>query len=127
MGDAGNAADPPPGGVFGSVPRIRFKMAKYGVTLGQYCQFLNAVATTATPMALYNRRAVAKDLPNHSASLRTATRENTATRSPATNPGANTPTFAATWVDAARLCNWLKNGQPTRLGGKGHDGRVPTP
>ncbi len=34
-------------------------MGKYDVTTAQYCQFLNAVATTSDPYGLYNSRMAA--------------------------------------------------------------------
>ena len=43
--NAGNAADPATGSLYGSVPYV-YQMGKYDVTVGQYCQFLNAVAAT---------------------------------------------------------------------------------
>ena len=43
MGDPGNAADTATGSLYGSVP-YAYRMGKYDVTVGQYCQFLNAVA-----------------------------------------------------------------------------------
>ena len=45
VGDAGNAADTATGSLYGSVPYV-YRMGKYDVTVGQYCQFLNAVAET---------------------------------------------------------------------------------
>jgi formylglycine-generating enzyme required for sulfatase activity len=47
VGDPGNAPDPATGDVYGSVAQA-FQMGKYDVTVGQYCQFLNAVAATDT-------------------------------------------------------------------------------
>ena len=38
---------------YGSVPYV-YQMGKYDVTVGQYVQFLNAVATTGDPYGLYN-------------------------------------------------------------------------
>ena len=43
VGDPGNAADTATGSLYGSVPYV-YQMGKYDVTVGQYCQFLNAVA-----------------------------------------------------------------------------------
>ncbi len=50
VGDPGNVADPLTG--YGSVP-YTYSMGEYDVTVGQYCQFLNAVAKTDT-YGLYN-------------------------------------------------------------------------
>ena len=49
--DAGNAADKSTG--YGSVG-YTYRMGQYDVTLGQYCQFLNAVAKTGDTYGLYN-------------------------------------------------------------------------
>ena len=51
VGDPGNAADTATG-CYGSVG-YTYQMGKYDVTVGQYCQFLNAVAKTDT-YGLYN-------------------------------------------------------------------------
>ncbi len=45
VGNPGNVADPLTG--YGSVG-YAYQMGKYDVTVGQYCQFLNAVAATDT-------------------------------------------------------------------------------
>ena len=54
VGDPGNAADTTvmDARCYGSVPYV-YQMGKYDVTVGQYCQFLNAVAKTDT-YGLYN-------------------------------------------------------------------------
>ena len=52
VGDPGNAADPATGSLYGAVG-YAFGMGKNDVTVGQYCQFLNAVAATDT-YGLYN-------------------------------------------------------------------------
>ena len=87
-------------------------MGKYDVTLGQYAQFLNAVAKTDT-YGLYNW-------------LMGATRPFPFGISRSGGPGSftyavtgsaagkdNMPVFDVTWGDAARFCNWLDNGQGT--------------
>ena len=53
VGDPGNVADPATGNLYGSVGHT-YQIGKYDVTAGQYCQFLNAVATTSDPNGLYN-------------------------------------------------------------------------
>ena len=55
VGNPGNAADTTTGSGsygYGSVPYV-YQIGKYDVTIGQYCQFLNAVAATDT-YGLYN-------------------------------------------------------------------------
>ena len=63
---------------YGSVP-YAYQMGKYDVTVGQYCQFLNAVAKTDT-YGLYNSD-MATNLFRPSALPRAAVRAATATRS----------------------------------------------
>ena len=45
VGDPGNVADPLTG--YGAVP-YAYQIGEYDVTVGEYCQFLNAVAKTDT-------------------------------------------------------------------------------
>jgi len=52
VGNAGNANDPATGNVYGSVA-YSYQIGKYDVTIGQYTDFLNAVAATDT-YSLYN-------------------------------------------------------------------------
>ena len=52
VGNPGNPPDPATGSVYGSVS-YNYNIDAYDVTLGQYCQFLNAVAQTDT-YGLYN-------------------------------------------------------------------------
>ncbi|MGO9110726.1 MAG: formylglycine-generating enzyme family protein [Thermoguttaceae bacterium] len=107
VGDPGNLPDPATGNLYGSVP-YTFQMGTYDVTVGQYCQFLNAVATQSDPYGLYD--------------LYMATNMPTVGISQSGSPGnysysmignSNVPVFDVSWGDAARFCNWLANGQPT--------------
>ena len=119
VGDAGNVADSAynsgvgtstsPGTGLGAVG-YTYQMGTYDVTTAQYCQFLNAVATTSDPYGLYYS-GMAGDLPTvhitRSGSSGSYTYAVTGTA-----PGAtNMPMFDVTWGDAARFCNWLDNGQ----------------
>ena len=52
VGNPGNGPDPATGSLYGAVP-YTYQIGKYDVTVGQYCQFLNAVAATDT-YGLYN-------------------------------------------------------------------------
>jgi formylglycine-generating enzyme len=90
-----------------------YQIGKYDVTIGQYCQFLNAVAKTDT-YGLYNSN-MAMGLPACSID-----REGTSgnyTYSSRVNP--NYPMNEVSWADAARFCNWLTNDQHTGLQGSG--------
>ena len=125
VGNAGNAPDTAvmtSDGTtgYGSVPYV-YRIGEYDVTVGQYCQFLNAVAKT-DPYGLYNGD-MAPDtgsvyqMPT-SALSRAAVPATIVTRSAAADPqAANCPIFDLSWGDAARFCNWLQNGQPTYSGG----------
>jgi formylglycine-generating enzyme required for sulfatase activity len=101
---------------YGSVPYV-YQMGKYDVTVGQYCQFLNAVAKT-DPYGLYNSN-MATDYATikliQSGSPSSYSYSVTGSYSQA----ANCPIFPVTWGDAARFCNWLQNGQPTGPEGSG--------
>jgi formylglycine-generating enzyme len=116
VGDPGNAADTTG---YGAVPYV-YQMGKYDVTLGQYCQFLNAVATISDPYGLYN-----SDMINgwgwfkcgitQSGITGSYTYAVTGTASGGYNIN-NMPVTMVSWGDAARFCNWLQNGQPSGTG-----------
>ncbi len=114
VGDPNNPPDPATG--YGAVPYV-YQMGKYDVTVGQYCQFLNAVAKT-DPYGLYNSY-MSTDYStikiNQSGSPGNYSYAVTGGYSQA----ANCPIFDVTWGDAARFCNWLDNGQPTAPEGNG--------
>jgi formylglycine-generating enzyme required for sulfatase activity len=86
----------------------RYSIAKYEVTAGQYCEFLNAVAVTDT-YDLYNpemwttiggcRIQRIGDPGSYSYSVPSDWSER--------------PVTSISWGDAVRFCNWLHNGQPT--------------
>ena len=94
-------------------------MGKYDVTLGQYCQFLNAVAKTDT-YGLYNSL-MATDLSDggHHPKRQFGQLQLLGHGRLQPNAAANCPVFAVTWGDAARFCNWLQNGQPAGAEGTG--------
>lgn len=101
VGSAGNTDDSRTG--FGSVD-YEYSIGQHEVTVGQYTEFLNAVARS-DPYNLY-----------FGTDLFGIVREG--------NDGAysynlesgyptNHPVRNVTWSDAVRFCNWLTNGQPT--------------
>jgi formylglycine-generating enzyme required for sulfatase activity len=117
VGNPGNAADPrvEDDGMtgFGGVA-YTYRMGMFDVTAAQYTQFLNAVAKTDT-FGLYNSSMA--NSPNAGA---------TAVGCGIIRLGApgsytygvtrgeeNDPVNYVSWIDAARFCNWLQNGQPT--------------
>jgi formylglycine-generating enzyme required for sulfatase activity len=105
VGNPGNAADPLTG--YGAVP-YTYQMGKYDVTTAQYCQFLNAVATTDT-YGLYNSDMTVYSTIKITQSGSSGSYSYSVTGS---DPqAANCPVFSVTWGDAARFCTWLQNGQ----------------
>jgi formylglycine-generating enzyme required for sulfatase activity len=114
VGDPGNVADPLTG--YGNVP-YTYSMGEFDVTIGQYCQFLNAVAATDT-YGLYNPgMAPGNVLPSAFATLGIAQSGSSGNYSYSVagsySQAANCPIFDVTWGDSARFVNWLANGQPT--------------
>jgi formylglycine-generating enzyme required for sulfatase activity len=110
VGNPGNAADPSTGSLYGSVG-YTYQMGKYDVTVGQYVQFLNAVAKT-DPYGLYNG-AMATDYSTIGIAQNGSSGSYSYSVTGGYSQAANCPVFDVSWGDAARLCNWLQNGQPT--------------
>jgi sulfatase modifying factor 1 len=110
VGNAGNANDPATGGVYGGVG-YDYQIGKYDVTIGQYTDFLNAVAATDT-YSLYNEY-MASHL--NVAGISQAGVSGSYTYSVINNGGdsSNRPITDVTWFDSARFANWMANGQPT--------------
>ena len=113
VGDPGNAADTTGYGAVG----YSYRMGQYDVTVGQYVQFLNAVASTDT-YGLYNSQ-MALDFPTIGISQSGSSGSYSYSVSGSDFQAANCPIFDVSWGDAARLCNWLQNGQPTGAEGPG--------
>ena len=116
VGNPGNAPDPATGGLYGSVG-YAYQMGEYDVTVGQYVQFLNAVAKTDT-YGLYNSY-MGNPYPSYPTIGITHTGSSGSYSYTVTGSdpqAANCPIFDVTWGDSARFCNWLQNGQPTTLG-----------
>jgi formylglycine-generating enzyme required for sulfatase activity len=110
VGNPGNAADTATGSLYGSVP-YAYQMGKYDVTVGQYAQFLNAVAKTDT-YGLYNSY-MATDYPTIGIAQSGTSGSYSYSVTGGYSQAANCPIFDVSWGDAARFCNWLQNGQPT--------------
>lgn len=106
VGNAGNAADPLTG--YGAVD-YDYRIGKFEVTVGQYTEFLNAVAKTDT-YGLYNTSMLTDT--NIRGILRYGQPGNYGYL-PIDSP--NHPVTYVNWGDAARFANWLHNGQPTGL------------
>jgi hypothetical protein len=101
VGDPGNAADTTG---FGRVDYY-YRIGKFEVTIAQYAAFLNAVAAS-DPYALYNPQ-LAVDMTvagiSRSGSLGSYTY--------AVIGDGNRPITYVSWFDAARMANWMHNGQ----------------
>ncbi|MGD0283970.1 MAG: SUMF1/EgtB/PvdO family nonheme iron enzyme [Dissulfurispiraceae bacterium] len=108
VGDPGNAADTLTG--YGAVG-YTYQMGKYDVTVGQYCQFLNAVAKTDTYGLYYS--GMATDYPTLGITQSGSSGNYSYSVTGGYSQGVNCPIFEVTWGEAARFCNWLQNGQPT--------------
>ncbi len=107
VGDPNNAADPSTG--YGAVS-YTYDMAKYDTTVGQYCQFLNAVAKT-DPYGLYNSY-MGTEFPTIAITRSGSSGNYSYAVTGSDSQAANCPIALVTWGDAARFCNWLQNGQP---------------
>jgi formylglycine-generating enzyme required for sulfatase activity len=114
VGNAGNANDTTG---YGGV-NYPYQIGRYDVTIGQYTNFLNAVATTDT-YSLYNASMatnlnVAGILQTGSTGSYTYSAVGPAGTTPAgaSSPG-NRPITYVDWFDSARFANWMANGQPT--------------
>ena len=114
VGNGGNANDTTG---FGAVTNP-FWIGKYEVTIGQYTEFLNAVAVTDT-YSLYNA-SMGSDLRtagiirsgSSGAYVYNVTGPSGTTPVGADSAGDRPVTFVS-WFDAARFTNWMANGQPT--------------
>jgi sulfatase modifying factor 1 len=117
VGNPGNANDPATGNLYGGVA-YDYQIGKYEVTIGQYTDFLNAVAKTDT-YSLYDARMGTDE------NIRGISRTGTSgaytysvigpsgtTPAGASSP-ANRPITYVSWFDSARFANWVANGQPT--------------
>lgn len=103
VGNPGNANDPVTG--YGGVG-YDYWISKYEVTVGQYAEFLNAVAK-ADPRALY---ATQMGSVVQIAGISRAGASGSYAYSVVGDP--NKPVTYVNWFDAARFVNWLYNGQP---------------
>jgi formylglycine-generating enzyme required for sulfatase activity len=120
VGNPGNLADPATGNLYGSVG-YTYQMGKYDVTLGQYCQFLNAVAKTDTYHLYTIYMMDGFFVPGIPSGIsQSGSSGSYSYLVIGSNPqAANCPVYYVTWADAARFCNWLQNGQPTGAEGNG--------
>jgi len=106
VGNPGNPHDPFTGGNFGGVG-YSYNIGKFEVTIGQYAEFLNAVAASDT-YGLYHVGMA--NVPNIAGIARSSSAGGYS-YSPIGSP--NKPISVVSWGSAARFSNWLTNGQPT--------------
>jgi formylglycine-generating enzyme len=117
VGNAGNANDPATGGMYGGVA-YDYQIGKYAVTIGQYTDFLNAVAKTDT-YSLYSAsmgtnqitRGISRSGVSGSYSYSVMAVSGSAPYGGVS--AANRPISYVSWWDSARFANWVANGQPT--------------
>ena len=109
VGDAGNAPDSrvmiDSSSGYGSVA-YEFYMARNETTIGQYVEFLNAVAKS-DPYQLYSAGMAST---SYVAGISRSGSSGNYSYVPIGN-SANKPITYVSWFDAARFCNWLHNGQ----------------
>jgi formylglycine-generating enzyme len=102
VGDPGNAGN---AGYYGAVA-YNYQIGKYEVTVAQYCEFLNAKATTTDSYGLWNSTMSSDPVGGIDRS------GSAGSYSYAVKTGhANNPAVYVTWYDAMRFANWLNNGQ----------------
>ena len=109
IGNAGNAADPATGSLYGAVA-YAYQIAKNETTISQYAEFLNAAAKTDS-YGLYSTSMTTSYINGISRSGVSGS------FTYSVNPGSgNKPITFTSWFDGARFCNWLQNGQQTGAG-----------
>ncbi len=102
VGNINNVADSTG---YGSVA-YNYKIAKNETTIGQYAEFLNAVAKS-DPYALYNPNMASI---THIAGISRSGSIGSYAYS-VIGSSVNKPITYVSWFDAARFCNWMHNGQ----------------
>lgn len=114
VGDPGNAGELSGGGAGGNGPNricgavdYSYKIGKYEITVGQYCNFLNSVAATDT-YGLYNQSMWDNE---YGCKIQRSGPWGSCTYSAAYD-WINRPVNFVSFWDAVRFANWLHNGQP---------------
>ena len=106
VGDVGNVDDVTFSGSAGAVD-YAYRIGTYEVTNAQYATFLNAAARS-DPTGLYS---IGMGFDARGGIIRSGS-EGSFTYSVKPNMG-NKPVNFVSWFDAARMANWMTNGQPT--------------
>jgi formylglycine-generating enzyme required for sulfatase activity len=110
VGNPGNANDSTG---YGGVA-YNYSIDKYDVTVGQYTEFLNAVAKTDTYGLYYGLMGIDLNIRGISRGGSSGSYTYNVIGS-----SANLPITYVSWGDAARFSNWLQNGQPNGDEGPG--------
>ncbi len=115
IGNPGNAPDPGTGDLYGDVP-YEYEIGAFEITIGEYAEFLNAVATS-DPYSLYHE-AMASDSfvagierSGEPGSYSYQVMSPVGDLSAGSQSAANRPITYISWYDAARFANWMHNGQ----------------
>jgi formylglycine-generating enzyme required for sulfatase activity len=108
VGNAANSFDVQSQGVFGAVA-YDYRIGTTEVTVGQYTDFLNAVAATDTYDVYNTSMATILTIAGIARSGSSGSYTYSVIGSP------NKPVTYVNWGDAARFANWLHNGQPTGM------------
>ncbi len=107
VGNAGNPADPLNSGAVPGIGSVsyEYRIGKYEVTNDQYAAFLNSVAAS-DPNGLYNANMGS----NARGGITRSGSDGAYTYSVKANMG-DKPVNYVSWYDAARMSNWMTNGQ----------------
>lgn len=112
IGNPGNSNDKTG---FGGVT-YTYQIGKYEVTIGEYAEFLNAVASESDPYGLWNS---SMTIPNIQGISRSGSSGNYSysviNASSVSGSSINMPITGVSWFSAARFANWMSNGQPTGI------------
>lgn len=112
VGNPGNSADDTG---FGTV-NASYYIGRYEVTIGQYVEFLNAVAKTDTNGLYTSGMSTDRNVAGITRTGSSGSYVYAATGPDGTAYGqsaANRPITFVNWFNAARFANWMSNGQPT--------------
>ena len=111
LSPVGNPNNPNDGPLAMGTVGYSYYIGSYDVTLNQYAAFLNAVAATDT----YGLYTPSLTTDPHSEGI---ARSGTPGKYRYTVIGGSGkhPVTHVSWLDAARFCNWMHNGEPTTLG-----------
>jgi formylglycine-generating enzyme required for sulfatase activity len=113
VGNPGNANDTTG---YGRVA-YEYRIGKYEVTIGQYCEFLNAVAATDTyglysGWLAYDQRIAGIEQTGSPGAFSYSVLGPAGVTPSGAASGPNRPITSLNWLTVARFANWMANGQP---------------